>query len=121
MIYFNFLKKLLIILLLFNCFACAKSIAKIFVNRPDTEFDDDLKNASPDMKQGWKDGCEVGLSSGANQFYRMFNDNNAIDGYKFVNSLEYKNAWSNAYWYCYRTDYTKQASSLWGSMFSGYR
>ena len=96
-------------------------VKAFFPERPDAEFADDLKRASPDFKLGWKDGCEVGMSAGSNTFYKIFYRNNAVDGYKMVGSPDYKTGWGNAFWYCYRADYVKQKSAIWSSTFSGYR
>ncbi len=100
---------------------CNREIARIFPNRPDTEFAEDLKKASPEFRQGWQDGCEVGMSAGSGTFYKMFYTNNKVDGYKMTSSSDYKTAWGNAFWYCYRSDYVKQSSSIWGSTFGGYK
>ena len=111
-------------ILLLLCFllvqSCSPKMAAILPNRPDHAFDDDLEHASLEFKQGWKDGCEVGMSSGSNTFYKMFYRQNKVDGYKIANSPDYKAAWGNAFWYCYRYDFVKQKSSLWGSIFKGY-
>jgi hypothetical protein len=101
--------------------ACNREIGRIFPNRPDTEFTEDLKTASPEFRQGWEDGCEVGMSGGSGTFYKIFYSNNKVDGYKMTGSSDYKNAWGNAFWYCYRYDYVKQSSSIWGSTFGGYK
>jgi hypothetical protein len=37
-----------------------------------------------------------------------------------ANSKDYNTAWNNAYWYCYRRDYVKQKSAIWGSAMAGY-
>ena len=113
--------KILFLLIALNLSSCAKSIARIFPERPSAEFQKDLEKASPEFRQGWADGCEVGMSAGSNTFYKMFYRNNAVDGYKMAYSSEYKTAWSNAFWYCYRRDYIKLKSSIWSSTFSGYR
>jgi len=95
-------------------------VANIFPSRPDKEFTETLRDASPDFVKGWEDGCETGMAGGSNNFYRMFYRSNKVDGYKMASSSEYKTAWGNAFWYCYRYDYIKQKSSIWGSVFSGY-
>ena len=116
----NFLK------LLFFCFfviansACQKWVADYLPQRPDKGFKMD-EDASQDFKQGWNDGCETGMSAGSNTFYKMFYRSNAVDGYKITSSAEYKTAWNNAYWYCYRKDYIKQKSAIWSSYFVGYQ
>lgn len=95
-------------------------MAFLLPNRPDDAFDEDLEHASLEFKQGWKDGCEVGMASGSNTFYKMFYRQNKVDGYKIANSPDYKAAWGNAFWYCYRYDSVKQKSSIWGSILKGY-
>lgn len=117
----KFSKTALILIILFSQTACYKGIARIFPARPDKEFEDSLRDATPDFRRGWEDGCEVGMSGGSNNFYRIFYRNNAIDGYKMTSSPDYKSGWGNAFWYCYRYDYIKQKSSIWGSVFSGYQ
>jgi hypothetical protein len=114
------LKKLLI-LALFSLFSCnSPLVEKLLPERPNRTMKID-ESASPEFKQGWKDGCEIGMSSGSNTFYKMFYRNNAVDGYKMTSSSDYKTAWGNAFWYCYRYDHIKQNSSIWGSTFSGYQ
>lgn len=110
---------LLFVFIIFSLTACARSIANIFPNRPDGEFQEDLKSASPEFQQGWADGCETGMSAGSNTFYKMFYRNNAVDGYKMTDSNDYRTAWGNSFWYCYRYDYIKHKSSIWSSFFKG--
>lgn len=105
----------------FVLFSCALSMAKFLPDRPSKEFKQTMAESSPEFAQGWKDGCEVGMASGSNTFYQMFYRNNAVDGYKMGNSSDYSTAWSNAYWYCVRYDMIKQKSSMWGSVFGGYK
>ena len=95
-------------------------MAEILPERPTHKMDSSLVNASPEFQQGWHDGCETGMASGSNTFYKMFYRNNKVDGYKMAGSPEYKVAWGNAYWYCYRYDYVKQKSPIFRSMFSGF-
>lgn len=92
----------------------------MFPNRPTRSFKKELKNASPDFKQGWNDGCNVGMTAGSNTFYKSFYSSNQVDGYKITNSPEYSTAYNNAFWFCYRTDYIKQKSTIWGSFFKGH-
>ncbi len=115
------MKKITIFLLLIFCqTSCQKWVADKFLpERPNREFADAMKDATPEFRQGWQDGCEVGMSSASNTFYKMFYRNNVVDGYKMTSSSDYKTAWGNAFWYCYRYDYIKQKSSIWGSVFSG--
>lgn len=88
---------------------------------PIHDFDKELKDASPDFAQGWRDGCMVGMAGGSNSFYQNFYKMNQVDGFKMAYSSDYKVAWGNAFWYCYRKDWTNQRSSLWGSIFNGYK
>src|SRR3990167_2668535 len=106
---------LIAIAMIFFLFSCAKPIAKILPNRPTKEFKETLRDASPEFQLGWQDGCEVGMSAGSNAFYRMFYDNNAVDGYRMASSSDYKTAWGNAFWYCFRYDYIKQKRPIWSS------
>ena len=76
---------------------------------------------SEEYRAGWKDGCEVGISGGANTFYKMFYRSNAIDGFKFSGNNDYRDAWFNAFWYCYRNMYVRHKSSIYSSFFGGYR
>lgn len=118
-----FLKKYLFLVFLlvtfFTTSSCARWVANFLPERPDSaiKFGDDV---SPDFKQGWHDGCESGMSAG-NSFYTSFYRNNTIDGYKITSSPEYKQAWYNSYWFCYRSDFVKQKSSIWGGAFSGFQ
>ena len=101
--------------------SCSTSLAKYFPNRPGNEFKESMKDSSPEFAQGWKDGCEVGMSSASNTFYKMFYRNNAIDGYKMGSSSDYNTAWGSAFWYCMRSDSIKQGTGIWGSTFGGYK
>lgn len=101
-----------------------RNFARIFPERPDRYFQKELAEAPPEFRQGWEDGCTVGMSGGSSVFYKVFYQNNAIDGYKAMESPVYNEAWNNAMWYCYRFDQIKNgadASPLWSSVFSGYR
>ncbi len=54
----------------------------------------------PNFKQGWKDGCETGISATANQYQKMF--------YKFkqdsalAQDPTYYTGWKTAFDYCQR-------------------
>ncbi len=109
----------LIILMSCTLFSCSKKIGDMLPNRPNKGGVELDESASTEFKQGWEDGCEVGMSAGSNTFYKMFYRNNASDGYKMTSSADYKTAWGNAFWYCYRYDHIKQKSSIWGSFFKG--
>jgi hypothetical protein len=113
-------KLLLIIATIFINSSCtARSYFR--PNAPIHEFKEELETASPDFQEGWSDGCETGMGSGGNSFNQMFYKSNKQDGFKMAYSPDYKTAWSNAYWYCYRKDWTNQRSTIWGSIFGGYR
>ena len=101
--------------------SCQKRMANFLPARADKEMTFKEGEVSPEFKQGWDDGCEVGMAGGSNTFYQMFYRNNVVDGYKMTSSPDYKAGWGNAFWFCYRTDWTRQRSSIWGSVFSGYR
>ncbi len=117
-----FKKVTTILLILASCslFSCSNKIAKIFPNRPNTEMEF-AGEPSNEFKQGWEDGCEVGMSGGSNTFYKAFYQNNKVDGYKMATSKDYKTSWSAGFWYCYRHDHIKQKSSIWGSVLTGYK
>jgi len=115
------IKSCLLVVIFFVLSSCQKRIANIFPERPDKNFVEDIKRSSPEFQMGWKDGCETGMSGGGNTFYKIFYRNNTVDGYMMANSTEYKTAWSNSFWYCYRHDYVKHKSGIWGSMFTGYQ
>ncbi len=108
------------VVLLFSLSSCSRSLAKFLPERPSdgVTIGD---GASVEFRKGWADGCEVGMSAGSNTFYKMFYRSNAVDGYKMTSSSDYKSAWGNAFWYCYRYDHIKQNSSVWGSVFTGYQ
>ncbi len=101
--------------------ACQKRMANFLPERANTRMEFKDGEVSPEFKKGWDDGCEVGMAGGSNTFYQIFYRNNAVDGYKMTGSPEYKTAWGNAFWFCYRTDWVKQNSSIWGSTFGGMR
>lgn len=122
----NKLQVMMICFLFFFNSSCYKGIAKIFPERPINELPKDQDpmrsdDTSPEFKQGWADGCEVGMSTATNTFYKLFYDTNKADGYKMMNSSDYRAAWTAAFWYCHRVDYVKNSSSVWGSMLGGYR
>jgi len=114
------MRKIYLLLLPLLVFSCAKSVGDFLPERPSNGVKLD-ESMSPEFRKGWTDGCEVGMSAGSNTFYKMFYRNNAVDGYKMTSSEDYKAAWGNAFWYCYRYDQIKQTSSIWGSVFSGYQ
>ncbi len=101
--------------------SCNKNIAKVLPNTADKEAPFNVRDASPEFRQGWKDGCETGISSGANTFYKSFYESNKVDGFKMSGSGEYRDAWGYAFWYCFRSSYVKNKSSIWGSFFGGYK
>ncbi|MBU6141343.1 MAG: hypothetical protein KGP29_07335 [Proteobacteria bacterium] len=108
-------------LILLILFSCSNRAARFLPDRPSKEFKKSIAEGSPEFAQGWKDGCEVGMSTASNTFYKMFYRNNAIDGFKMGSSSDYSTAWNNAFLYCIRSDSIKQGSSIWGSMFGGYK
>jgi hypothetical protein len=113
-------KKIWLLLILIGCSSCAPAIGKMFPGRAFSEYRPD-KDTSSEFKQGWDDGCEVGMASAGNTFYKVFHNVHKVDGYKMVNSSDYSSAWNLAFWYCFRHDYIKQKSAIWGGYFSGYR
>ncbi len=85
-------------------------------------FKKDLADANPEFQRGWADGCETGSHvASVNTFYRMFYSNNRVDGYAKANNADYRTGWGDALWYCMRYEEIKQTSTIWGSVFGGYR
>lgn len=91
----------------------------MLLDRPSDSYAKELAGASPEFRQGWADGCETGMSAGSNAFYRMYYKSNKADGYKMFDSADYKAAWGNSFWYCYRKDEVKLGGTIHGSMFKG--
>lgn len=110
--------KLIAIVLVLITASCDKMMMP---NTAMREFPEMRKNASPDFRQGWEDGCETGSQAPANWFHKMMVYDTKVDGYKITQSNEYKTAWNFAWWYCYRYMYVKHKSSIWGSFFGGYK
>ncbi len=119
-------KKSVKIFLLFSLLAlnsaCQRWVANYFVDRPDKEFQEELKDSTVEFRQGWRDGCETGMASSNSTFYKSFYSGNTSDGWKMTSSSDYKNAWGLGFWYCYRKDWVKQKNPrVWSSIFGGYR
>lgn len=116
------MKNLILIAAIFFISSCQPYMANFLPARPAREFSQSMEDGSPEFAQGWKDGCESGMSTASNTFYKMFYRINKVDGYKMVSSDDYSTAWNNAFWYCLRSDYVKQKSSkIWSSTFGGYK
>ena len=90
-------------------------------NTAPSEFVKMRKDATPEFRQGWEDGCESGSAAGSNFFYKGLYKINKVDGYKVTQSEDYKTAWNFSWWYCYRYMYVKHKSNIWGSFFGGYK
>lgn len=88
---------------------------------PDKQLLDETDKTTEEARIGWKDGCETGISGASNTFYKMFYRSNKIDGYRMSSSPEYRTSWDSAFWYCYRSAYIRQKSSIWGSVMKGFR
>lgn len=112
---------ILILSILLPLSSCYKVVGDALPKRAAGRFDSQLADSSPDFAKGWYDGCEVGMSAGANSFYKMFHQTNQADGYKMANSSDYRVSWTNGFWWCYRKDFVKQKSSIWGSILSGFK
>lgn len=106
----------LIIVLVNSC-----TFAQIKPKNSLDDFEDVLKEASPDFRQGWLDGCESGSAGGENSFYQSFIHINKQDGWKMATSPEYSLAWNKAMWYCLHNEYVDAKSPIYGSMFKGYQ
>lgn len=113
---------ILLLLIALSLFSCKKVRGVWHLpNMPVGEFPKTVKTSTPDFRQGWDDGCQVGVSAGGNWFYKSLYKTNAIDGYKMTSSPDYKSAWGTAFWFCYRYTYIKNKSSIWGSIMGGLR
>ena len=118
------IKYFLFLILLTSCGeATMRNIGRNYLPEKATQsFRKETAKGSPEFQRGWADGCEVGASVGSvNSFYQMFYKSNRVDGYAKANSGDYRAGWGNAFWYCVRYEYIKQKSSIWGSLFQGYR
>jgi hypothetical protein len=111
--------KIISLLILLATTSCNHEISKVLPSRPDQKFK--FGDSSPDYKKGFEDGCESGMAGGSNTFYKVFYRSNMVDGYKVAGSSDYKSAWGIGWWYCYRHDYVKHKSSIYGSFFRGYQ
>lgn len=116
----NFIRLIKNILICLLCGLVLSCQPRPAYKAPSKFFKNDLKNASPDFKQGWQDGCEVGMVGGNNNFNQMFYKNNKVDGFKMAYSTEYRTAWNYAFWFCYRTDAIDEKSTPYSSLFKGY-
>jgi len=101
--------------------SCTSRAQKFLPSMADKELKDETDKTTEEYRTGWKDGCEVGISGASNTFYKMFYRNNKIDGYRMSSSPEYRDAWDSAFWYCYRSTYVRQKSSIWSSIMKGFR
>ena len=91
------------------------------INAAEFEYKKALETATPDFRKGWEDGCEVGMHTGTNSFYKPLYASNKQDGYKVAESSDYRTAWTYAFWFCYRRDFTRQKSRVFGSVFDGLK
>jgi hypothetical protein len=115
------LTKFLIIISIFSLNACTSGAKKYLPSMADKQLQDETDKTTEEYRAGWKDGCEVGISSASNTFYKMFYRNTKIDGYRMSSSPEYRDSWDSAFWYCYRSTYIRQKSSIWSSIMKGFR
>ncbi len=100
---------ILLFLLLSSCYD-AKFLA---IKSADKTMPKSFANATKDQQEGWKYGCESGIAAGGTQFHKSLYRPNQIDGYKFSNSEEYRNAWNTAFNYCMYYQYHRaQISSF---------
>lgn len=117
----NILMKFLILISIFLLTACTSGAQKYLPSMVDKQLKDETDKTTEEYRAGWKDGCEVGISSASNTFYKMFYRNTKIDGYRMSSSPEYRDSWDSAFWYCYRSTYIRQKSSIWSSIMKGFR
>ena len=118
---YNLIKFLTIIFFTSSLSGCYSGSQKMMPALADKHMKDETDKTTEEYRAGWKDGCEVGISSGSNTFYKMFYRNTKIDGYRMSSSPEYRDSWDSAFWYCYRSTYIRQKSSIWSSIMKGFR
>ena len=95
--FINFkVEMVLLSFLLFGCYD-AKFLA---LKAADKKMPKSFANATKDQQEGWKYGCESGISAGGTHFHKALYRPNQINGYKFANSEEYRTAWNLAFNYC---------------------
>jgi hypothetical protein len=118
---YNLIKYLIIFFSITFLNNCTYKAQKFIPSLADRKLQDETDKTTEEYRAGWKDGCETGISSGGNTFYKMFYRNNKIDGYRMSSSPEYRDAWDSSFWYCYRATYIRQKSSVWSSIMKGFR
>ena len=77
---YNLIKFLIIIFFTLSLSGCYSGSQKMMPALADKKMQDETDKTTEEYRAGWKDGCEVGISSGSNTFYKMFYRNNKIDG-----------------------------------------
>jgi len=116
-----FKESIIFLILLLTLPNCSSKMQKSLPALADRDVKQELDDTTGEYRLGWQDGCETGISGGSNTFYKMFYRNNKIDGYLIANSSDYRDAWDLAFWYCFRSTYIRQKSSIWGSIMKGFR
>lgn len=85
-------RSFLVFLLLITTAACQsmKPNARLFKHVPE--------NAPALYKQGWKDGCQTGMSAGGNELYRISYQHTVSP--ELIEDPQYFQGWSDAERYC---------------------
>lgn len=94
----NLIFLVMVLLLLGGCFGKIFSDKSIFAPKPLRMGGPDRSKASPEYLKGWDDGCQSGLSTMVNGYYKSFYEFKQ-DPYMISNSVYYK-AWKDSYHYC---------------------
>lgn len=90
---------------------CTSKGVKNFLKPIPARMGKPAENAPPRYKEGWNDGCETGLSTMVQGYYKTF--------YEFKQNTElandgmYYKAWKDAYTYC--RQYSFRYGWEWGS------
>lgn len=83
---------------------CSNETAKLSLNQLDFlkpahfVFNQMPSDADVIYKQGWQDGCNSGISTFSNEFYKTFYSYQVKEG--LMHRTNYQRAWETAYHYC---------------------
>lgn len=121
----EYIKKLFLASALISLSSCTNAIFSpdsLFAPKP-YKMGEPAKNAPPAYKQGWKDGCQTGLSTmvptSYKSFYKYTIDPDMI-AMKNEEGVMYQKAWKDSYTYCrhysfrYVWDAFDKGGSGWG-------
>lgn len=96
----------LVCILLSSCAALPESFREgvlqpmnLWKPRPPGLAEAPVEGVSPEYTQGWKDGCDSGISAAGSTHYRQTGYKFVMD-YSMVENKDYYQAWHDAYTYC---------------------